>query len=59
MWEWSVTGYYSKNVTGRKQPYGLAVSTVHRDKTSRDMEVQAFLKRKDIGRIVIEEMLDD
>jgi hypothetical protein len=54
-WPWRCTFYYSDDVHPPKPPGGLAIQTVHRDTSSRDVELSAGRSRGDIGRIVVEQ----
>lgn len=52
-WKWEVSCYYAEDVKPPFTPGGLAIRTQHRDDHSKDMEVVAGERRKDIGRIEV------
>jgi hypothetical protein len=55
-WKWRVTGYYNDSVKFPKRPGDLALQTVHADDHSKDVEVEIFENRYDIGEILVEQI---
>jgi hypothetical protein len=50
-WDWVVRCYYGDNVRPPRTAGGLAIETVHRGDSSKDVEVAAARSRADIGAI--------
>lgn len=53
-WKWLVTGYYNDTVKPPKTPGGLACQVGHDTDWGKDVEVDIFNKREDIGRVTVE-----
>lgn len=50
-WDWVVRCYYADDVDPPKVPGELAIETVHKGDSSKDMEVLVASRRGDIGRV--------
>lgn len=53
-WRWLVTGYYNDTVKSPKVPGELACQVGHDTDTGKDLEVEIFEAREDIGKITVE-----
>jgi hypothetical protein len=52
-WDWAVRCYYADDVRPPKVPGDLAVETVHKNATSKDIEVAAAESCADYGRVEV------
>jgi hypothetical protein len=52
-WDWVVRMYYADDVDPPKTPGALAIETVHRGDSSKDMEVLVANNRPDIGLVEV------
>lgn len=52
-WDWIVRGFYANDVESPKVPGDLAIETVHRGESSRDLEQHVLEARPDIGRVEV------
>jgi hypothetical protein len=50
-WDWVVRCYYADDVKPPKVPGALAIETVHKGDSSKDIEVAVGHARSDIGRV--------
>jgi hypothetical protein len=48
-----IHAFYRQDVAPPKQPGGLAIITWHKGETSKDLELEVFKSRPDIGRILL------
>lgn len=55
-WKWVVAAYYNDTVKPPKKPGELAMKTVHKDYVGKDIEVDIFNKRDDIGDVIVSKM---
>jgi hypothetical protein len=56
-WRYRATFTYGDDVLPPRVPGEVAIQTVHEDRSSADMEVEAGVGRTDLGRILLEERL--
>lgn len=55
-WKWRITGYYNDSVKPPKKPQGMALQVVCADDHTKDVEVQIFNTRTDIGIVNVERL---
>ena len=55
-WEYKILACYSSDVKHPKVPGEMVFETVHRGEHSRDMEIDIFRARKDIGKIIVADL---
>ena len=55
-WEYKIQACYSSDVKHPKVPGEMVFETVHRGEHSRDMEIDIFRARKDIGKIIVADL---
>ena len=53
-WKWMMTAYYADDVQRPKRLGEIAIQTIHRTDTSKDIEVAAALSRSDIGCVDVD-----
>jgi hypothetical protein len=56
-WRFRATFTYGDDVIPPQVPGEVAIQTVHEDRSSANMEIEAGVGRTDLGRIVLEERL--
>jgi hypothetical protein len=57
-WKWDVKCFYSKDVAPPKQPGGLAIGVNLASDGMKDTEVEAGMRRKDIGLVIATSLSD-